>query len=316
MLSVKTAIRLNEDKTLEILHDLKEGISGAAIAKKLNISRTAVWKSIEKLRNVGYEIESYHRKGYRLIASPEISPYSVAEVCLKTGFNEFVDEIHYFKETDSTNLRARELSKDRVLLIAESQKKGRGRMGREWLSDKGGLYFSANIKPGISIEEVPKITITTGVAVCESLKFASARLKWPNDVLINGKKVSGILCELGGETDSVLVTVGVGINVKNPVELNEAIYLREIKDDITLLTIFENVLKNLKKYYTMLFSGEWNRIRERWKELSDIFGREVKVRVKGREYIGIAVDLDADGGLLLKVDSKIKKIYSGDCFYV
>jgi BirA family biotin operon repressor/biotin-[acetyl-CoA-carboxylase] ligase len=315
---MKTVVKLDEkDIAMEVLKILKEReASGEEIAKKLGVSRTAVWKAISKLKKFGYDIETRKKAGYKLVGTPDLSPYEVAEACLNTEFKE----IHYYVETDSTNQRAKEEMKEGLLVIAEKQSAGRGRLGRRWFSEEGGLYFSLVISPGLPIDDLPKITLLSGVAVCEALSFANAKLKWPNDVLINGRKVCGILSEIGGEVDSPLVIVGIGINVNNPIpnDLREkATSLAEVTGEkLSRAEVLEKTLREFSKYYKMLLEGRWDAIRQRWKELSDSIGKEVVVRLANREYRGLAVDIDESGGLLLKVGDRIERVYSRECFYV
>ncbi len=302
-----------DDKTLKLIRMLEKGASGQRIAEELGISRTSVWKMIKKLEKMGYKISAKRKVGYKLVEAPDLSPYEVAKVC--RDLRNLIREIHYYDVTDSTNVRAKELKKPGVLVIAERQTAGRGRFGRKWISEPGGLYFSLTLPKSLRIEDIPKLTLTAGVAVAE---VVGGRLKWTNDVLIDGKKVCGILCELAGEVENPLIIVGIGINVNNqaPKEFN-AISLKDVHGrELNRSEILGKVLRNFAKYYEMLINGEWGKIRERWKELSDTLGRQVVVRIAGREYRGKAVDIDEDGALLLEKDGKVTRVYSGECFYV
>lgn len=312
---------LLKDTTYMVLKSL-EGIveekSGENIALKLGVTRTAVWKSVEKLRSIGYNIEAQSRSGYKLVSSPELTIYSIIDISRKTGFDKFIDEVFYFDEVDSTNLIAKQEMRPGVLVVAGKQNKGRGRLGRGWISEEGGIYFSFNLLPGINLEELPKITLTTGVGVCRALEFVNTKLKWPNDIMVDGKKVSGILCELGGEADSVLVTVGIGINVNNEVGLDTSTSLRNLGVELKRDRVLEYVLENLAKYYEILFSGKkgWEKIRSEWKELSETLGNRVTIKLKNQSYSGKAEDIDKDGALLLRLeDGSVERIISGECFY-
>jgi len=298
-----------EDRMLRLIEMLEDGVSGQKIAEMFGISRTTVWKMIKKLESMGYKIVAKRRLGYKLIERPDLSPYEVARVCKGLGL---VEEIHYYDVVDSTNTRAKEIGRRGILVIAERQTAGRGRFGRRWLSELGGLYFSVTLPKSIPIEDVPKLTLTTGVAVAEAI---GGRLKWTNDVLIDGRKVCGILCELAGEVEEPLIVVGIGINVNNPVP-SYAISLKEVHGrDLNRSEVLGRVLRKFAEYYEKLLKGEWKYIRKRWKELSDTLGKEVIVRVAGEEFMGRAVDIDEDGALLLKRNGKIFRVYSGECFY-
>ena len=298
-----------EDRMLRLIEMLEDGVSGQKIAEMFGVSRTTVWKMIKKLESMGYKIVAKRRLGYKLIERPDLSPYEVARVCRGLGL---VKEIYYYDVVDSTNTRAKEIGRRGILVIAERQTAGRGRFGRRWLSELGGLYFSVTLPKSIPIEDVPKLTLTTGVAVAEAI---GGRLKWTNDVLIDGRKVCGILCELAGEVEEPLIVVGIGINVNNPVP-SYAISLKEVYGrDLNRSEVLGRVLRKFAEYYEKLLKGEWEDIRRRWKELSDTLGKEVIVRVAGEEFMGRAVDIDEDGALLLKRNGKIFRVYSGECFY-
>ncbi|RLI84915.1 MAG: biotin--[acetyl-CoA-carboxylase] ligase [Archaeoglobales archaeon] len=294
-----------QEVSVEVIEMLKCGISGERIARMLGVSRTSVWKFVKKLEDLGYVIERKRGLGYRILRSPDISPYEVASVCRDLSL---IDEVYYYKVTDSTNLRAREVAKPRRLFVAERQTKGRGRYGRSWMSEEGGLYFSITLS--MPIEYVPRLTLTTGVSIARVL---NAKLKWPNDVMFEGRKLCGILCELVGGVEDPLIIVGIGINVNNPscgISLKE-IYGREV----SRIDVLSRVLRSFERYYFKLLSGDWDEIRREWIDLSETLGRYVKVRTVNRTYEGFALDLDEDGGLMLDVGGKVVKVFSGDCFY-
>jgi|Deesub1362B_J571_1020462.scaffolds.fasta_scaffold00140_12 BirA family biotin operon repressor/biotin-[acetyl-CoA-carboxylase] ligase len=298
------------NKFLKLIRLLNEGASGESAAAELGVSRVSVWKMVKKLEEWGYTVEK-SRKGYRIVSEPDLSPFRASKIVFETQlFQQFV----FFKEIDSTNRIARELNE--AVVMAEKQIKGRGRLGRYWMSESGGLYFSMTLSPGLPVSEVPKLTLTAGVAVAEALSFANAKLKWPNDVLVDGKKVCGILSEVVGEDLRVKVVVGVGINVSNPVPDDvPATNLRQLGYEVGILDVFELVMERFSQRYSQLISGEWERIREKWVELSDTLGRKVKISVAGKSYEGIAVGIDSDGALLIE-DGELKRVFSGECFYV
>jgi len=298
-----------QEVSVEVVERLKEGASGETLAELLGVSRTAVWKFIRKLENLGYVIERKKGTGYRIVRTPDLSPYEIATICRDL---RLIDEIYYYTVVDSTNRRAKEVAKPKTLFIAERQTEGRGRYGRRWMSEAGGLYFSIALPPQLPVEEIPKLTLTTGVAVAKALK---AMLKWPNDVLYNGRKLCGILCELFGEIEEPMVVVGIGINVNNPTPSN-GVSLKDIHGrEFNRLEVLRDVLVSFERHYFRLLNGEWEDIREEWKCLSETLGRNVVVRTARGNYEGKALDLDGDGGLILDTGGKIVKIFSGDCFY-
>ncbi len=282
--------------------------SGEKVASELGISRTAVWKFIEKLRGIGFEIES--KKGYFIVNKPEINPYDVADIAF-VELKNLVKEVHYYFFTDSTNIRAKEYGKPEVLHFAEEQSSGKGRLGRSWFSGKGGLYFTLTLKPALEIQDLPKIGLTAGVAVAKAVR---GKIKWPNDVLIEGKKVCGILCEFSGEFENPIVIVGIGINVNNklPEELsNKAGRLCDFYE-CKPLEVFRTVLRNFYEEYIKLLKGKWREIREEVVKLCETLGREVRVETPSGVYEGIAEDLSDDGALIVRG----RKIYVGDCIHL
>jgi len=295
-----------------------KNVSGMDLAKKAGISRTAVWKAIEKIRNAGYGIEAKKGIGYSLVSEPEIPVYELASTCFSNG----VEEFYYFDSIDSTNTFLKKLVSERTVrafAIAERQTSGRGRLGRKWLSDKGGLYFSMSLDSSLfslSVEDMPKVTLCAGVAVCRALgKFADVYLKWPNDVILNGRKVSGILCELVGEAERLWVVVGVGVNVSNSVELSMATSLRDEGVDVSLKDVSLEVVSTLFEYLELLPEG-WGEVRREWMELAKpMMGREVEVNSAGVRYVGVALGIDEKGALILDTGEKTIRVFSGDCFY-
>lgn len=306
-------IDFEEEDFTELVSLLRNWASGEEIAKKFGISRNAVWKKIQRLKEMGFEVESKRRKGYKIVSQPDFSAISILEALKSINAERIVKRIYYYPETDSTNNRARNLESG-SFVIARRQLSGKGRLGREWMSEKGGLYFSFVLEPPFGVEDVPKITLTAGVAVAESLADFNAKLKWPNDVLIHGKKVCGILSEISGEVERLKIIVGVGINVKNPVP-EGATNLAAFNPEVSLNEVLKEVVRSFIDYYDRLCSGKWEEIRQRWIELSDTIGKKVKVNVAGKIYSGKAIGLDVDGGLLIESNG-VEKIYSGDCFYI
>lgn len=216
---------------------------------------------------------------------------------------EFLDEFYYYELVDSTNERAKEICKKFCLFFAEEQTAGRGRLGRKWFSSKGGLYFSISLPA----YEVGKLTMLSALSVAESIP--TARIKWPNDVLINNLKVSGILGELFGDK----AIVGIGINVKNEIP-------DELRDYATNLSkffelgreeVFGRVTKNFYKNYVDLVSGNWEKLFQKYRDLCITIGKHVKVITPSGEIKGIA-ELSEDGAII--VDGK--KIYVGDCIHL
>lgn len=298
-------------------------ISGEKISDLLGVSRTAIWKRINNLKKIGYVIDSSTRLGYKLMGSPDL--LIPEEIWAKASLSFLADSICYCSLTESTNTDAKKIAKDSpngTIVIAEEQKKGRGRMGRKWSSPKGcGLWFSIILKPDIPPYEAPKLTLLTSVCVQEAIRNTakiSADIKWPNDILINGKKVCGILTEISAEMDAInYIIIGIGINVNNddfPTEIkNSATSLKlekgEVIDRVTLLV---NILESFECFYKKALNN-FDDILEIWRKNCCNLGKPVKIIGKNESFEGIAINVDEDGSLLVKRENgNIEKVLSGD----
>ena len=316
-----------KDQLLASLKEKKgEWVSGEALSKQLAVSRTAIWKHICTLREEGYGIESSPKKGYLL--------HKISDLLLPNEIREGLDtkvlgrqSIIYFDQIDSTNTKAKELASrdapEGTIVVAEQQKKGRGRKGRTWYSpSQGGIYLSLILKPHISPGDAPKMTMLTGVVVAEillKLTQCNINIKWPNDILVNGKKIAGILTEMSTEMDVIeYIVVGLGMNVTTPR------FPEDIKDKATSLLIetgkyfpriifIREYLKWYEKYYEIVKNIGFEPVIRRWKELSNIIGNMVIAEVSGRKYVGEVHDIDNDGILILKDENRnLHRIFSGD----
>ncbi|MEM3505873.1 MAG: biotin--[acetyl-CoA-carboxylase] ligase [Archaeoglobaceae archaeon] len=212
----------------------------------------------------------------------------------------FLEEFHFFELVDSTNERAKS-ARPFSLLFAEEQTSGRGRRERSWVSKKGGLYFSI-VLPGYNVS---KLTLISALSVAEAVK--DSKIKWPNDVLLFGKKFCGIL----GEAFEDKAIVGIGINVEN--DVSEFEFACNIKSyyPLSIKDVFENVMKNFAKNYTELLAGKWREIFERFAKICETRGKRVKVITPGRVIEGVA-ELSEDGAIVVNGE----KIYSGDCIHL
>lgn len=314
-----------------LLH-LKENrntwVSGAWLSRELAVSRSAINKHIHQLKQMGYPIETSGKKGYLLAESPDLLlPNEIREGLDTRIFG--TEEIVVYPETDSTNLRAKLLAAggapEGTIVIAEKQTRGRGRKGRSWFSPAGGgIYISLILRPSMPPSEAPRITLVTGVAAAEALLSLAPldfKIKWPNDILVKGKKIAGILTEISTEMDGIdHIVVGIGINVNMPAESLDA----EIRERATSLLIetgapFSRVkliqafLKQFEVCYEILQSRGFEPVRNRWKELSDSLGRQVTVDMIGKTCAGEFIDIDAEGVLILKDEQgELHRIVSGD----
>lgn len=297
------------------------------LSRELAISRSAVWKHIRSLRGHGYEIESSPKKGYRLTAvSPRLLQGEIREG-LRTG-RLGRQEIVIFAETDSTNTQAKTLAAsgapEGTLVIAESQSGGRGRKGRDWFSPLGqGVYLSMILRPRISPVQAPRITLIAGIAAAEMITDLfpglDVHIKWPNDILLGGRKIAGILTEISSDMDEVgFVVCGIGINVNGRVFPNE---IKTIATSLSLETggtvdrsrLVRGFLEAYEKWYDTFLAGRSDLIIARWKTLSKTLGSRVSVDGPGGRITGIARDLDRDGSLLVEdLFGNVHPVFSGD----
>jgi len=314
----------------QILAFLKESkgnwISGESISRSLSVSRTAIWKHIQKLREDGYLIESSPKKGYLLKKTSHLLlTHEIREGLSTEVFGR--RDILYFGETDSTNTRAKELADhgapEGTVIVSEKQTDGRGRKGRNWFSpSREGIYVSLILRPGISPDEAPKTTLLTAVAVAEaliSLTRLKVNIKWPNDILISGKKIAGILTEIKAEMDAIdYIIVGLGLNVNTPdfpddIREKATSILIETGAPFSRVRVIKEYLKQYERYYKIFGSIGFDPILARWKTLSNIIGQQITVESMGTEHTGQVQDIDKDGVLILKDNSgQYHRIFSGD----
>ena len=313
----------------QILKKLKEQaryISGEDISKTLNVSRTAVWKHINELRKDGYVIESSSKKGYRFVQAPDI--LDRREINIPQG-QLIGGNIQHFAEIDSTNNYAKKIASEGcahgTVVVADRQTMGRGRIGRQWQSDSAdGLWFSIVVRPELEPENIQVITLATSVAVVEAIKETQGiicGIKWPNDIILDGRKLGGILTELSAEPGHVnYVVVGIGINVNQDLEHFDY----EIRQKAVSLKMYDNkpvqrskllgsILTSFEKLYKSVLLGKNKDIIDKWSEYSVTIGKEVKVAYRNVEYIGTAQSIAADGRLIVKCkDGVTREISAGE----
>lgn len=299
-------------KILDLLKRYETYISGEKLSKELGISRNAVWKNIKSLKKDGYVIESLKSRGYRLCFSPEkINPQR-----LKAAVS---GNVYYCSTTESTNLEAKRCMNvpDKSVFIAETQTAGRGRLGRAWTSPPGcGIWMSIYLEPEIPAPVVSQLTLLAGLAVSRAIP--DSKIKWPNDVLIDGKKVCGILTEMSAEMDRVSrVIVGIGINVNNklfPAELvgkATSIY-RETGKITDREELAKSVLKEFFDLYDEFLSKGSESFIAEYSEKCATLGREVVIISKGESKIAKAVEIAGNGELIIERDGKREAVHSGE----
>ncbi|UPA30390.1 biotin--[acetyl-CoA-carboxylase] ligase [Terrisporobacter glycolicus] len=313
------------DKIIEaILDSGSDFVSGEELSKKLGISRTAIWKHINVLRESGYNIESVNKKGYRLIDSPKdlLNPQNIYHN-LKT--ETIGKNIIHLESVDSTNDYLKKIgnnAEEGTVVISEEQTKGKGRLGRNWQSKpKEGIWMSIILKPEIIPYKAPFITLIAGAAILKALNNLQvpAKIKWPNDIIINNKKVSGILTELSAEIERInYVVVGIGMNVKNldfDKDLEEkATSLYKENYHLSRVEIVSQVLYEFEKLYNDYIKNDYkDETLKICKEYSAILNKDVYI-IKGDEKELVkCIDISDNGNLIVRdANNNVQEILSGE----
>ena len=300
---------------LEILNFLREEekfVSGEVLAARVGLSRAGIWKRLHRLKALGYLIEGEPRRGYRLLAPPDkLLP---EEIIYRLGTTTLRGPIYHFETSESTNDTAKILgaqgAAEGAMVVAETQTAGRGRLGRYWLSPPGlGIYVSLLLRPPLPPNEMPQITLSTAVSVVRALTRAvgvTPGIKWPNDLILKGKKLGGILTEMETESDQIrYLVVGMGLNVNNPDFSPElggrgTSLLREEGRNFTRLTILKAWLEEFETLYKQFLAQGFPGILEEWKQHSVTLGKYVAVRQGPRQIEGLAMEITAEGALVLE----------------
>jgi len=315
-------------KILSALRRHPAGVSGAELAEQLRISRAAIWSRIEELRSVGYGIEAGPHFGYRLVEVPDA--LHADDLVARLGGTRVIGrDIRVFEQTTSTNdvveKLARDGVKEGVVVFAESQTRGRGRLGRKWVSPtRKGLWFSLLLRPKMRPQETTQLTVAAATALRRAIASETKlkpEIKWPNDILIGGKKVAGILTEMSAELDRVKhVIPGIGIDVNQdmddfPPELRKTATSLKIEagETISRAALATAILRELDGDYARVCAGKFSAIADEWEESCTTIGRNVTVQIGDRKVRGRAESLDDDGSLLLRTEhGRLETIFGGD----
>ena len=293
-----------------VLDSLADGpVSGPELAESLGISRAAVWKHVEALREAGFGIES-HGDGYALTDVPEFGGAAV-EHGLEAPF-----EVEYHDTIDSTNDRARALAKageTDVAVLADEQTGARGRLDRQWSSPSGGIWLSIVCRPDIPPAQAPIYTLAAAVATTDALSNVGvdAGIKWPNDVLVDGKKLVGIHTEMEGEADRISwIVVGPGINANVDADAvpETATTVRELVGDIDRAELTRDLIKRFDE-----LRSDPERVLPAWRESALTLGRRVRVETSDGDIVGTAVDVEFPGTLVIETESGTERVSAGDC---
>lgn len=302
-------------------------LSGQHLAELIGCSRTAVWKHIEELRKEGFELEAVRNKGYRILKTSEKVTADEIRFGLTTNF--IGRNIHYEESVESTQKIAHRFASEDApegtVIIAEEQLSGRGRMARRWHSPKyTGIWMSMIIRPNIPLSNAPQLTLLAAVAIVQAIDEMTdliPEIKWPNDILINGKKVTGILTELQAEADrihSIIIGIGINVNQKKedfPQELQEIATSLFIEDGeiVSRAELVRSIFKHFEKLYTLYLEQGFLPIKLLWEGYASSIGKYIKARTLANTIEGKALGITNDGVLQLEdMAGTIHHIYSAD----
>jgi BirA family biotin operon repressor/biotin-[acetyl-CoA-carboxylase] ligase len=315
-------------KILSALRAHPDGVSGAQLAESLGISRAAVWARIEELRRLDYDIEASPHFGYRLVSSPDA--LHADDLLARLGQTKIIGrDIQVFEQTTSTNdvmeKLARDGVKEGVVVFAESQTRGRGRLGRKWISPaRKGLWFSVLLRPDLRPQEATQMTVASATALRRAIAAETGlkpEIKWPNDILTGGKKVAGILTEMSAELDRVRhIILGIGVDVnldagELPAELRKTATSLKIEtgEMISRADLAVAILRELDFDYARICGGEFPAVADEWESGCITIGKNVTVHIGDRKIRGRAESLDDDGALRLRTEhGHLERIIGGD----
>jgi BirA family transcriptional regulator, biotin operon repressor / biotin---[acetyl-CoA-carboxylase] ligase len=313
---------------LGALRSATGGVSGAELATQLGVTRAAVWSRIQELRMLGYAIEASPHLGYRLAASPDV--LHADDLKLRLGRTLVVGrDIRVFQETTSTNDVVEKMARDGVtegiVVFAEKQTRGRGRLGRSWHSPRGlGLYVSILLRPQSAPPSITRLTIAAAASLARAIELVTGlkpEIKWPNDLLLGGRKVAGILTEMSAEMDRVRhAIVGMGVDVNHesgdfPFELRHVATSLRIESGRSIARgeLALMMLRELDRDYERTRSNRFEELADEWEARCTTIGRMVTIQLGSRQLRGRAESLDADGALLLRTEhGHLERVVGGD----
>lgn len=313
-------------KILELLKSQSGYVSGQDICDQLGVSRTAVWKNINALKAQGYQIDSVNNRGYKLLGEPDRIDEEALRPYLHTKW--LGKQIYFKKEMDSTNIQAKRLGEDNAehgtVVVTEHQTAGRGRRGKNWVSPVGvNCYFSILLRPDVVVDRASIITLVSALALAKTIRQVTdldTMIKWPNDVIANGKKLCGILTESSTDLEYInYVVVGIGINMnqsdfpKEICDMASSVFL-ETGAQVNRAELLGAFLNAFERYYEIFLETEdLSRLVDEYNFLLVNRGKEVRIVEKNKERILTAVGIDKKGRLLVKdAAGKQETIISGE----
>jgi BirA family biotin operon repressor/biotin-[acetyl-CoA-carboxylase] ligase len=306
-----------------------EYLSGQDLSDVLRISRVAVWKHIKKIRELGYKIESKQKLGYRLESNTDmLLPWEII-AGLKTEV--FGKKAYYFDSIDSTQNQAMKMALDEAnngtVIIAEKQTSGKGRLGRKWISPKGGIWLSIILRPKFDISVITLFPIAAALALSNAIEKTlniKSELKWPNDITIKGKKVAGMLVDASIESNKIEnLILGVGINfdvdikqiektLKGTPNFYGVASLSEQNKTVKPISLVQSFLMELEQIYNLLNVGDTRKIIRNWTRKSSTIGQNIELNTEDGKIKGKAIKIDDDGALVISENKKNRRITSGD----
>ena len=312
-------------KIIDKLHGTDGFVSGEKLSEEFGLSRTAIWKHVNALKEDGYVIESVTRRGYRLVSSPDLVNHDEVKELLDTRI--IGREIIHFDSIESTNKTAKEIANEKpegTVVVAEEQTGGKGRLGRSWISpSRKGLYFSVILKPKADPTTVAKLTLLGAAAVNLALRDMGieSQIKWPNDIVVGGKKTTGILTEMNCELGTINhIVLGIGINVNQPLDQIP----EELREKATSLLVhtgkpvarkelFAALLNHLDNLYgEFVEKGSTQRSIDICRENSAVIGKEVLVIQGDKRRVGQAIGINQNGELQVRFETGLEVLYSGE----
>ena len=310
-----------------------EYLSGQDLSDVLRISRVAVWKHIKKIQELGYEVESKQKSGYKLLANSDLLlPWEITSN-LKTKI--IGKQAYYFDSIDSTQNQALKMAHDPanngVVIVASKQTGGRGRSGRQWISPKGGIWISIILQPKFDISITTLFPIASALALSIAIEKTfsiTPELKWPNDLTLNGKKVAGMLVDVSLESNKIeSLVLGVGINFNvNTKEIEKTLKgtpnfygvtsLSEQKIDVKPIQLVQTFLVELEKIYKALNAKQIKKIISEWSKRSSTIGKNVELNTTDEKIKGKAIRIDEDGALVILDKGKTCRVIAGDVIHL
>ena len=315
-----------KEEILRLLRDADGYISGQELCNRFGVSRTAVWKAINQLKEAGYEIEAQQNKGYRLMAAPDLMTEAEIKSLLHTDW--VAKEVLYFDTIDSTNTKAQELAEkgypSGTLVVADKQESGKGRRGRSWVSPSGtGIFMTLMIKPDINPNNASMLTLVAALAVAKAITSVTgeeAMIKWPNDIVVNGKKVCGILTEMNAQFDYINhIVVGIGINVHNesfPEEISQmasSLMIEAGGKRFHRAQIIAETMSYFEQYYdTFLKTQDLSALVREYDKLLVNRNKSVRVLDPKEPFDGKAMGITPKGELIVDTWESRKLVSSGE----